>query len=190
METETQHIRIKTILEVLGKPKEFIKERIKDYLKKIKEDENLMIISENISEAKEEEGEVFSIFAEMEMVIKGMSNLVGFCLDYMPSSIEVLKPEKFDFEQRDFTNFVNDMLAKLHRTDMIAKKHGTENNILKKNMNSLIINNLLVLIRLGINKQDTIAKATGIDENEVKVFLDKLKDRNMIKFEEDIYKIV
>ena len=190
METETQHIRIKTILEVLGKPKEFIKERIDEYIRKIKEDENLMIISEDISDTKKEEGDVFSIFAEIELVIKGMSNLVGFCLDYMPSSIEILKPEKFDFEQRDFTNFVNDMLAKLHRTDMIAKKLGTENNILKKNMNSLIVNNLLVLIRLGINKSDTIAKATGIDENEVKVFLGKLEERKRIKKEDSVYKIV
>lgn len=189
MQDEEQHIRIKAILEILGKPKEYIEGKIKEYIEKIKEDENLMILEEKISEPKEQ-GKIWSIFSEMEVVVKGPANLVGFCIDYMPSSIEILKPEKFVFEDRVFTSFINDILAKLHKVDMIAKQLGTENTFIKKNMNSMIRNNLLILAKFGINNLANMSKATGIEEQEVKRFLDKLIEEKRIKQENDIYVLV
>ncbi|MBD3164805.1 hypothetical protein GF323_06420 [Candidatus Woesearchaeota archaeon] len=188
MEPEKQHVRIKAILEILGKPKDFVESRMKEYISKIKEDENLMVMEEKISEPKKE-GELFTIFAEVEMVIKGFSNLVGFCIDYMPSSIEIIKPDEFYFGQRTFTNFINDTLAKLHNVDMIAKKMGTENRFLKKNINNLIMNSLLVLVRLNINKADILAKAMGMEEEETKRLLDILKKENKITEEKGVYSV-
>ena len=140
---------------------------MKEYIEKIKEDESLIILNEKVSEPKEQ-GKVWSVFSEIELVVKGTDNLVGFCIDYMPSSIEIIKPEKFSFEDRTFTAFINDMLAKLHNVDMIVKQLGTENTFLKKNMNRIIKNNLLVLVKFGVNNLAGITKATGIDEEEVK----------------------
>ena len=185
---EKQSIRIKAILEVLGKPKEHIEKMLKDYIEKIKQDDNLMIMEEKLSEAKEE-GSLWTAFAEIELVIKGIANLVGFCVDYMPSSIEVIKPEKFEFEERIFTSFTNDILAKLHRVDMVAKQLGVENTFLKKNMNNVIRNNILVLARFGVNTIDKMTKATGIDEKELKGFIDKLIEEKRIKEEEGRYSI-
>ncbi|MCK5283160.1 MAG: hypothetical protein KAK00_07145 [Nanoarchaeota archaeon] len=189
MESEEQHIRIRAILEILGKPKDYIEGKTKEYIEKIKEDENLMLLNERISEPKEQ-GKVWSIFAEIEVIIKGVTNLIGFCIDYMPSSIEIIKPDKFGFENRVFTNFINDLLAKLHRVDMIAKQLGTENNFLKKNMNGLIKNNVLVLVKFGVNKLETISKATGVEQEEVRGFVDKLIEEGRIKEEEGVYSII
>ena len=121
--------------------------------------------------------------------MKGTANLVGFCIDYMPSSIEIIKPEKFNFEDRTFTAFINDILAKLHNVDMIAKRLGTENAFLKKNMNNIIRNNLLVLVRFGINNLEGMAKATGIEKEEVKRFLDMLIEEGRIKEDNGLYSI-
>ena len=188
METEEQHIRIKAILEIVGKPKEYIEEKIKEYIEKVKEDPNLIILNEKLSDAKEEKG-VWSMFVEIEVVIKGLTNLVGFCIDYMPSSIEIIKPEKFAFEERIFTNFINDLLAKLHKVDMIAKQLGSENAFLRKNMNKLLINQFLVLVKFGVNDVDKISKATGIVEEEVKSMLDLLVKEEKIKEQNGVYSI-
>ncbi len=188
MESEEQHIRIKAILEIIGKPKEYIEKTIKEYADKIKNDENLIILKEKIYEA-EPRDKIWSVFAEIEVVIKGFTNLIGFCIDYMPSSIEIIKPEKFSFEDRIFTGFVNDLLGKLHRVDMIAKQLGTENSFLKKNMNGLIVNNLLILVKFGINNIEGMTKATGINSEGLKPFLDKLIEEKRIKEDNSVYSI-
>ena len=190
MESEELHIRIKAILEVVGKPKGYIEKSLSDYIEKIKEDDNLMIMNSKVSEAIEEKDNVWSTFAEIELVIKGTTNLIGFCIDYMPASIEIIKPESFTFESRIFTGFINDIQAKLHRIDLLVKNLSTENNFLKKNMNTLVENNLLVLIRIGINNSNLISKATGIDESELKRILETLTKNKKIKEEDGVYQII
>jgi hypothetical protein len=188
MESEQMHIRIKAVLEIIGKPKEYIEQKMKDYVQKIKQDEQLMLIEDKISDAKQQE-KVWSVFGEIELVIKGVPNLVAFCIDYMPASIEVIKPEKFEFEDRIFTGVVNDILSKLHETDMISKTVATENKFLKRNMNGLIRNTLLILVKFGINDLEKISKATGIEQNEIRLFIDKLVEENRIKEDNGIYSI-
>jgi hypothetical protein len=190
MESEELHIRIKAILEVVGKPKQYIEKTLSDYIEKIKQDDNLMIVDSKISDAVEEKDEVWATFAEIELVIKGTTNLVGFCIDYMPSSIEIIKPESFAFESRIFTNFINDIQAKLHRIDLLVKNLSTENTFLKKNMNTIIKNNLSVLIKLGINKLDGLSTATGIESPQVEKFLKSLIEEKKIKEENGIFEIV
>jgi hypothetical protein len=185
---EEQHIRIKAILEVVGKPKDYIEQKLAEYIEKIKEDEHLMIMEQKISPA-EEDNAIWTTFAEVEVIIKGIENLVGFCIDYMPSSIDIIKPEHFNMNQREFNNFANDMLAKLHKVDMVTKQLGTENSFLKQNMNRLLSNSLLVMVRVGINKLHKIANATGIGEEEAKLMLNQLIKNNRIKEEDGIYSI-
>lgn len=189
MESEELHIRTKAIIEIVGKPKEYIENKIKEYIEKIKEDANLVILNEKVSNAEEKEG-IWSTFAEIELVIKGVANLVGFCIDYMPSSIEVIKPEKFEFPERIFTNFVNDILGKLHKVDMIAKQLGTENSFLRKNMNNIIKNNILVLTKIGVNDLDKLTQSTGIEKTELKKFIDILIKEKRIKEENGLYSVL
>ncbi len=186
METQDQHIRIKAILEILGKPKEFIEKKLEEYIEKIKQDENLMVMGEKISPAQEQ-GEAWSTYAEIEVVVKGTSNLIGFCIDYMPSSVEVIKPESFSFPERTFTEFMNDLVAKLHTVDMVAKQLGSENRILKENLNRVIKNNILVLLKFKVNKVDGLMKATGIAKEELEVYLKQLVEEKRVKEEENSY---
>ena len=89
---EHAHIRCRIIIEVLGKPKEHVENAIKEYIEHIKEDSELVILNEEYSEIKEQ-GKLWSKFVELDLVIKGTKKLISFCFEYMPSSLEVLKPE-------------------------------------------------------------------------------------------------
>ena len=148
-----------------------------------------MVINNNMNESVEHDG-FFSIFSEIELVVKGQQSLIGFCIDYMPASIEVLKPENFNFTDSSLTKYINDILAKLHEVDMIAKRLGTDNNFLKRNMNSIIINSILIFTKLGINTLDKIVTATGINKDEIKIYVDKLIKENKIKEDSGAYFIV
>ena len=88
MEEEKENIiRCVAIIEVLGKPKEHVEKSMNMYLEKLKKEDYLSILKEEVAEVKKLEDNMFSTFAEMELLIKGPINLISFCFDYMPSSI-------------------------------------------------------------------------------------------------------
>ena len=81
------HIRCRAIIEVLGRPTGHVEETLKKYTESIKKDNELSVLSLTIKPAQAVDKDLFSSFAELELVLKGMPKLLGFCFDYMPSSI-------------------------------------------------------------------------------------------------------
>ena len=126
---EETKIHAKAVVEILGTPKEHVEETMKMVMGKAKDNYNL--ISETTYAAEEIEG-LWSTFADLEVDFKSMDQLIGFCFDFMPSSIEIIEPMQFSIKCTDMANLLNDLLAKLHRYDMIVKNLNAENIILKK----------------------------------------------------------
>ena len=91
---EQTHIRCRIIIEILGKPKEHVEKTLRIYVDKIKNDSDLVILNSEFSEAAEKE-KLWATFVELDMIIKGIPKLIAFCFDYMPSSVEITKPEEF-----------------------------------------------------------------------------------------------
>jgi len=188
-EEKTEIIRCVTIIEILGKPKEHVEKSMQMYLDKIKEESYLSILKQDVAEAKEQE-KMFSTFAEIEMVVKGVSNLIGFCFDYMPSSIEILKPEELKLKDKDIQNMLNDLQARLHNTDMVAKKQKFELDLMKRSLNTALKNmiSLTLAAKKNLNKQE-LSKFTGIAEDQLSPFLDALIKEGYLKKEEDLYSL-
>jgi len=183
------HIRCKIILEVLGKPKEHVEKALNMYVDKIKNDSDLIVLKTEFAEPKEKE-KLWTTFVELEMVVKGMHNLIAFCFDYMPSSIQILKPEEFSLNRSVIEDFMNDLQARLHQVDMVVKNEKNENNFLKKNMNAAIRNVILISLASGNLDKEKLSKITGIHDKELQLFLDELIKGNKIKEENKIYSLV
>ena len=107
---EHAHIRCRTIIEVLGKPKEHVEDAINQYINHIKDDSELVILNEDYSDTQEQ-GKLWSKFVELDLVIKGTKKLISFCFEYMPSSLEVLKPDHLVMSNAELSNFLNDLQA-------------------------------------------------------------------------------
>ncbi len=189
MAAEKQHIRSKIILEILGKPKEHVETTIRQYVKKIDTDTDLIILKKDFAEAKEQEG-MWSAFVELELVVKGITKLIGFCFDYMPSSIEILKPDNLNMDSNSVADFLNDLQARLHSLDMAIKQQKAENDFLKRNMHSSIKNLIFLVLAQskGIDKKK-LSKITGINEKELEIFLNNLIEEKLIKKEDNIYSL-
>jgi hypothetical protein len=186
---ESKKVRSNIVLEVFGKPKEHVEEAIRMYLEKIKSDENkVVILNEKIHDVLEQKEGFFSTFAELEIISEDISALIGFCFDYMPSSVEIVAPEELMMSQREITNILNDLQAKLHSLDMVVKTTRTENDFLRRNMNTLIRNLVMVSLKHKPMGLAELVKLTGIKDDELKSFLaalvklDKLKEENSIYF--------
>lgn len=183
---EHAHIRCRTIIEVLGKPKEYVEDAIKQYIEHIKEDSELVILNEDYSEAKEQ-GKLWSKFVELDLVIKGTKKLISFCFEYMPSSIEVVKPEQLIMTNPELSNFLNDLQARLHNVDMIVKQLKAENDFLKHNMNAILHNAILICLKVSKLNLEQLSQITGVDKKELEIFVEKLIKENKIKKEGEIY---
>lgn len=183
---ERIHIRCKTIIEVLGKPKEYVEDSMKQYIEHIKQDSELVILNEDHSEAKEQ-GRLWSKFVEIDLVIKGTKKLITFCFEYMPSSLEVIKPEKLIMSNSEISNFLNDLQARLHNVDMIVKQLKAENDFLKHNMNAILHNAILICLKINNLSLEQLAQVTGVDKKELEIFVEKLLKENKIKKENNLY---
>ena len=184
---EKGYIQSRVIIEIVGKPKEHVEKAIADLLGHMRKNKDVIILSEHMEEAKEHEGEMWSTFAEIEVLIENIPKLVGFCFDYMPSSVEIMEPEDFKLKGRDMASFINEMQAKLHNLGIVIKRLKNENLFLKKNSSNLLLNYLTILL---VNKKRTLeelSKLTTISKEELKPFLDKLIETGKIKEEDGAY---
>ena len=183
---EHAHIRCRAIIEVLGKPNEHVENAIKEYIKHVKEDSEIVILHEDYSEIKEQ-GNLWSKFVELDLVIKGTKKLISFCFEYMPSSIEVIKPEQLVMSNPELSNFLNDLQARLHNVDMIVKQLKTENDFLKHNMNAVLHNTILICLKVSPLNLEQLSQITGVDKKELEIFVEKLVKENKVKKEDGAY---
>jgi len=185
---DKSHIRCKIIIEVLGKPKEHVEKAIKIYVDNIKKDSELIVLKTDFVDV-EEKDKLWSTFVELEMVVKGIRKLIAFCFDYMPSSIQILKPDEYLLSRSMIEDFTNDLQARLHQVDMIVKKQKNENDFLKKNMSSAVNNAILISLTTRNLDKENLSKITGIKMEELKIFLDKLIKDSKIKEDNGIYSL-
>jgi len=127
-------IHCKMIFEIAGKPEKFVNKTVTDQIKKIKE-ENVEVIKHQAHPAKKVEGvkDFWSTFAEVDFLAPNMMTIQGLIFDYMPSSLEILAPEdKIIDSVNNYTDILNDLIAKLHMYDNAFKHLQAENFVLKK----------------------------------------------------------
>ncbi len=177
---EKGFIHFTSIIEVLGKPKKHVEQTIKTYVKKIKENKKIRILKEDYSEAKKVEG-LFSIFVELEALVKDTAELVFFCFDYMPSSIEIIEPEELSYRKNDFSAFLNDLQARLHNIDMALKQYKARNTMLIKNSAILLRNIIIVFLEQGPRTRKEISKRVGLPEDKIENILKIMIKENRIK---------
>ena len=182
-------IRCRTIIEVLGKPKEHVEKTIRDYVKTIKEDTDFVTLSEHFSDAAEQDDGYFSIFVELELLVKGITPLVGFCFTYMPSSVEIEKPEELMLPTHTVNALFNDLQARLHKVDMIVKQQANEGAFLRKNLRNAIRNLVSVTLAVKELPLENLAKVTGVEEERLKPFLDELIAEGKLRQDGETYSL-
>ena len=176
------YIHTRIVIEIIGKPKEHIEQALKEYVEKIDEDKNLIIIKKSFSEAKQiQESELFNIFSEMEILVKGFNSLIEFCFNYMPASIEILDPSKLTVDAHNMTNLFNDFQEKLHKADFLAKTTMQQNQIAMKNLKGMIRNSLVILLKDKGLKITEICTSTGLKEKDMIKYIDEMIKEGKIR---------
>ena len=133
-------IKARMIIEIVGAPREHVDQVMQMVVKKMKEEKNLTVFNEHIEPSEPIELEnaknkdFFSSFVEFEIKVTTLTRILELCFDYMPSTVEILEPDSLDFDSLEAANIINDLLARLHRYDMLVKNLSAENTLLKKKL--------------------------------------------------------
>jgi len=180
-------IHCSAIIEVLGKPKEHVEQTLKDYVKQIKESKDIKVIKEDFAPAEPQQKTLYSAFVELEMWVNGVANLVWFCFDYMPSSVEVIEPETIKYKSHDFSGFLNDLQARLHGLDMIIKKVTTESQILQKNTKQLLRNIVMIALKDRDRNLEDLAGYIGLEPKKLEPFLKEMEKDKIIVNKKGLY---
>jgi len=121
------------ILEILGRPENYVKDSLNVILEKLKSEQGIKITDTKTAEPKKiENKDIFSSFAEVEFEADNLAVLINLMFRYMPSHIEIISPERIDMRNADLNSILNDLMLKLHRYDELAKILSIEKNILVK----------------------------------------------------------
>ncbi len=172
---------------MLGAPKEHIQETLKLYIDKIKEQEKGIVVRHIDHGETKEVDNLFSVFAELELDFTDMKTLTYFCFDYMPSSVEIFEPAQLVYNVNDYTDFLNDLQARLHKFDMIIKNLSAENKVIKKNGLTLARNIILVCLESGPKNIIEISKRSGMPQEHIKKFVNILVKEGKIKEKGGMY---
>lgn len=118
-----QKITASMIIEVAGRPPEYLENSLKLHLEKLNHIKDVKLISSKIAEPRliETEKDLYTCFGEVEVETVGFSKLMDLVFDFMPSSVEIINPNEIEFNCQEATMFANDMAGRLHRYDEIAK---------------------------------------------------------------------
>ena len=130
-----EKIKIHTIIEIAGSPKEHVEETINKMMDIMKENKKLNIQKKEIAKAEKielpaevknaQDIEVFSSFAELEIEMPNLEEIMQFCYTFMPSSLEIMEPANVTMGQKDLENALNDLLGKLHDQAKVIMEYQT-----------------------------------------------------------------
>ncbi|MBM3199735.1 hypothetical protein FJZ53_02270 [Candidatus Woesearchaeota archaeon] len=124
-------IQAKIVIEILGTPKEHVEQTITKVIENLKSEEGVKLLRETTYQA-EKIKDMWSTFSDLEIQVNDLTKLVSICFDYMPSSVEIIDPIEMELETVKITDLLNDLMARLHKTDMLLKNSLAENKILKQ----------------------------------------------------------
>ena len=102
-------------------------------VKTLKEIPKIKVLSHETVPAEQIE-KMFSTFTEFDIEFPEFEALMQFCFNFMPSSVEILEG-KDTFDVAEVTGILNDMMAQLHKYDMVVKNLRAKVHLLENPKN-------------------------------------------------------
>lgn len=182
---EKKPIVARCIVEIMGAPKEFIAKSLQEHVDKIKQD-GLDVQLESYAEP-EPRDKLFTQFVELQIGFKDFKQLLDFCFDSMPSTVEIMSPERVELDMSIFEDFVNDLQAKLHHTDMMLKGLQAQKKVLDKNALNIVHNFIKHVCREKPHSLADLSKLIGIGVEELEAFVNGMVERDELKKEGQVF---
>ncbi|MBM3233532.1 hypothetical protein FJZ19_00385 [Candidatus Pacearchaeota archaeon] len=118
------------MLEVMGRPANYVKKSLSEIVGKIGKEKGIKITKKKINSPRKIENSLFLSFAEIEIEAENIASLARIIFLYMPSHIDIIKPQELGISNYDLNSVFNEIIRKLHEYDAVAKAMIFEKNII------------------------------------------------------------
>jgi len=147
---ENKKIKATIVFEMMGRPPEHLKSTMEKFLETIGTEKGVNILKKKIHEVKKIEnkdkdgnpivadGEIYTTFSEAEIEVEGIMVLLLIAFKYLPAHIEVSYPENFSMDNIDLNTILNEIVAKMHNYDAIAKSALMNNQALARKIQEMM----------------------------------------------------
>ena len=148
----SEEIRVLLVYEILGRPPEHIKEALEKFVMDFNNKKGIRLESSKVHEPKllEEEPkegveliikenaeELFTTFAEVELLVDNLNILFSIILNTLPANVEVLEPSSLRLNNFDLSGVLSELTIKLHKYDEVAKVLTIERSNLIKQLKKI-----------------------------------------------------
>lgn len=136
---EEKKYRAMFIFEAMGRPKEHLAEALKEIIKKVGDENGVVVEDSKINEPRELEKkkDFFTTFAEVEVKVEELMNLILIMFKFMPSHVELISPEKLILENNHFSDLLNETTRRLHGYEELARVFQIEKKMMEKKIKEL-----------------------------------------------------
>lgn len=173
------------IIEIMGAPKEFISKKLQEHVDKLKQD-GMDVQLEKYAEPVQND-KLFTQFVELQIAFKNVQELLDFCFDSMPSSVEILSPEKLQLDMTHFEQLVNDLQAKLHQTDMMLKGLQVQKQVLDRNAMNILHNFIKFVCKTKPQSIEELSQLLGLGVADLLPFVEGLVKTGLLRKEGQVF---
>lgn len=179
---EEGHIHARIVIEILGKPKEHVHKTLSLVLEKLRTEKHVEVVKyEQYDTQKQDDSDMFTAFAEVELLAKDTDALFNIMYEYMPSSIEIIDMESKELTPHMLSDISMDFLGRMHQADSVAKQHVAESGALRHAFAQLVNNTVLYALEFGELTEKQLAKKLGLDEKTMEAFINKAIETKRIE---------
>lgn len=137
---ESNKIRILYTFEMLGRPKEHLTKTLEEFIEAILKIKGVKLNNKKIHEPKlmseeDKKGQktpedLFTIFAEVELIIDEFNLIFDIVFNMLPAHVEVIDPKSLSINNFDLSAILSGLTMRLHRYDEVAKTLTLERKVL------------------------------------------------------------
>jgi len=165
------YIHINVIYEIVGNPKEYVSKALNIVIDKIKEEKNIIFLSEEKGSVEDAGDGLWGTYCEAEMLIKDLRTLSWLAFNFIPASIEIKAPGKIILKDKELTDFMGDLISQLHETNKSSVQIKSNNMVMLRNINALMRNLVLVSLSVGEKTAAELSKIAGIQTKDINPLL-------------------
>lgn len=130
-----EKLQVNIVIEIMGRPKEHLQEALQSLFTRMASEKGIKILEKEIHEPIEvKDSNLFTAFMELTLELDSFPLLTAIVFTYMPSHIELIKPERITLSNYDLNDMSNAIIQRLHHYDSVAKQMLAEKEILMKKL--------------------------------------------------------
>ncbi len=136
---ETKGIKVALIIEVLGKPKEYLTDSLNKIIEQIDKEKGVVVEGKDIHDPKELENKkgFYTAFADVQVEIEEIRYLMVLMFKYMPAHVEIIHPELIALTNHGWGDIINELTRRLHGYDEIARVLQLQNQQFKAKLTEM-----------------------------------------------------